>query len=796
MSSSYQLSIVVPARSEEFLGKTVEDLLQNKRGDTEIIVGCDGNWPHSPMPIHPDVTVLYYPKSIGQRAIMNRCVKLSRAKYVLKTDAHCTFDQGFDVKMMKEMQDDWTMVPIMKNLHAFDWVCAFCGFRQYQGPKPEKCPECAGVDFEKDVIWFAKPSPNSTSYRFNKELHFKYFGRYKARQIGDIVDTMSLQGSCFMCAREKYWELELCDEGWGSWGQQGVEVSVKTQLAGGRVVCNKTTWYAHMFRTQKGFRWPYPAPGRSQRRARKITGDIFPNNKWEKQIYPFSWLLEKYWPIPDWEEKDLAEQKEREMKSERPGIYRIKCRGNNKVYIGSAKSFAQRFNEHLRRLRRKDHENKHLQRSWDKYGEDNFEFGILRFCSLKDLLLHEQKYIDEYKEKLGWRNMFNMNPSASSGLGRPHAEEAKAKMSAKQSGVNNGFYGKKHTEESIEKMREAHKGQEPWNKGVPHSEETKRKISEANTGKEAWNKGLTKETDERIRKCAEETAGKPKWENKEHPRGMLGKKHSEETKRKIGAKSAEIAKNRERDSNGKFKPKPKRRKKPPKGVVYYTDNRIDEKIMAACQKQITKGIKEKHVISVSLEPIEFGKNIHIPLKRGYLTMFKQILAGLEASTADVIFFCEHDVLYHRSHFDFIPPKKDAFYYNLNVWKVRIEDGHALRVDDCKQTSGLCAWRELLLEHYRKRVEVVEKDGYTRYMGFEPGTRSPLEGMDGHKAESWMSECPNIDIRHEHNLTPNRWCKEEFRNQKYTIGWTEADEAPGWGVTRGRFSEVLDAIIQD
>jgi len=175
-------------------------------------------------------------------------------------------------------------------------------------------------------------------------------------------------------------------------------------------------------------------------------------------------------------------------------------------------------------------------------------------------------------------------------------------------------------------------------------------------------------------------------------------------------------------------------------------------------------------------------------------MFKQILAGLEASAAKVIFFCEHDVLYHRSHFNFIPPKKDTFYYNLNVWKVRREDGHALKVDDCKQTSGLCAWRELLLECYRKRVEWVEKNGYTRYMGFEPGTRSPLTGIDSYKAESWMSKYPNIDIRHEHNLTPNRWHKDQFRDQKYTIGWTEADEVPGWGVTRGRFEEVLDAIV--
>ena len=51
-------------------------------------------------------------------------------------------------------------------------------------------------------------------------------------------------------------------------------------------------------------------------------------------------------------------------------------------------------------------------------------------------------------------------------------------------------------------------------------------------------------------------------------------------------------------------------------------------------------------------------------------MFKQILAGLEALDTDIVFFCEHDVLYYPSHFDFRPLKKDVIYYNTNVWKVR------------------------------------------------------------------------------------------------------------------------------
>jgi hypothetical protein len=208
--------------------------------------------------------------------------------------------------------------------------------------------------------------------------------------------------------------------------------------------------------------------------------------------------------------------------------------------------------------------------------------------------------------------------------------------------------------------------------------------------------------------------------------------------------------------------------------------------------QLAHSVNGHNITSVSLQPIDFHRNIVLDLERGYLTMFKQILAGLEASQDDIIFFCEHDVLYHPSHFEFVPPKPDVFYYNENVWKVNAETGQAL-FHYARQTSGLCAYRDLLLKHYRKRVKLVEEYGYSRKMGFEPGTHGRKERVDDYKAESWLSEYPNIDIRHDKNLTPSRWRKDQFRNQRYTKGWTEADEVPGWGLTKGRFEEFLQDV---
>jgi glycosyltransferase involved in cell wall biosynthesis len=313
--SAYDLSILIPARSEQFLANTVADILKNKRGKTEVIVVCDGSWADPSIEDHDDVRIIYLPEARGQRASQNMAARLSTAKYVAKTDAHCAFSEGFDVELMKtfgELGEDIVVAPLMKNLHAFDWKCMKCGKRTYQGPKPVSCEDCDNTDdFTQRIVF--KPrhrTPNSTSYRFDSNLHFQYFNEYKEKQVGDLVESMSLQGSFFMCTREKYWELTLCDETWGSWGQQGSEVALKTWLSGGRVIINKRCWYAHLFRTQAGFSFPYPQSGSAQQRARDICNDIFKNNKWEHQVKPLSWLVEKFSPVPEWGEAALAQIQE------------------------------------------------------------------------------------------------------------------------------------------------------------------------------------------------------------------------------------------------------------------------------------------------------------------------------------------------------------------------------------------------------------------------------------------------------------------------------------------------------
>ena len=573
------LSVLIPSRNEMFLGNTVEDVLAHARADTEVIVVLDGAWPVEPIRDDPRVVLVHRSESIGQRAATNEAARVSQARYVMKLDAHCSVAEGFDVALIEAAKDLGpyvTQVPAQKNLHAFDWVCDACGWRKYQGPTPEKCEKCGAAGVRRELVWLPRKGVTTTAWRFDSDLHFQYWSEYQKRPEAqvDVSETMSCLGACFFMSRYRYWQLEGLDEAHGSWGQMGTEVACKSWLSGGRLVCNKRTWYAHMFRTQGGdFSFPYEISARDQDRARAYSQDLWRGDRWPGQKLPLTWLVERFAPVPTW-------------------------------------------------------------------GED------------------------------------------------AKAAVVAAPGPALPAGPGPG--------------------------AVPSD-------------------------------------GSPA----------------------AGA--------------------PRRGKELTRGIVYYSDCRGDEAILDAARRQVLRAAPGLRVVSVTLAPLDFGDNVVLPLERGVLTMFRQILAGLEAQDADVVYFCEHDVLYHPSHFEFVPPRGDTYYYNRNTWKVDAASGHALfYVTD--QTSGLCAYRDVLVEHYRARVERVESEGYDRNMGYEPGKHRRPRGVDDRPFDWWMSAVPNVDVRHAYNLTRNRWRQDQFRDKRTCQGWTEAEEVPGWGKTGGRFAEWLREAV--
>lgn len=78
------------------------------------------------------------------------------------------------------------------------------------------------------------------------------------------------------------------------------------------------------------------------------------------------------------------------------GIYKIYNKENQKVYIGSSNDVERRFSIHRKKLKNDDHINEHLQNSWNKYGEDSFEFEVIDEVGVENLREKEQEYINEY----------------------------------------------------------------------------------------------------------------------------------------------------------------------------------------------------------------------------------------------------------------------------------------------------------------------------------------------------------------------------------------------------------------
>jgi group I intron endonuclease len=104
------------------------------------------------------------------------------------------------------------------------------------------------------------------------------------------------------------------------------------------------------------------------------------------------------------------------------GIYQIRNILDGKIYVGSAKNLKTRWTTHLWALRSKKHFNIHLQRAFDKYGENSFIFEILYTTNNVEELIKKEDVIEIRKMLLlGQKGkdvtkMFNISPQGVSNI--------------------------------------------------------------------------------------------------------------------------------------------------------------------------------------------------------------------------------------------------------------------------------------------------------------------------------------------------------------------------------------------
>lgn len=167
------------------------------------------------------------------------------------------------------------------------------------------------------------------------------------------------------------------------------------------------------------------------------------------------------------------------------GIYCIENISTNKKYIGQSISITERWQKHKYELNHSIHDNDYLQKAWNKYGESDFRFYILKYCEADELDKFEKYYIeyyhtldrsfgynlksggqysnfqtDEVRKKISDSNKRTYQNSNLKEIRRIDAlnQWANPEIKQKITGENNGMYGKTHSKDARRKISEAQKG--------------------------------------------------------------------------------------------------------------------------------------------------------------------------------------------------------------------------------------------------------------------------------------------------------------------------------------------------
>jgi len=282
-------SIIIPSRNERFLPQTIDDIYAKFTGEFEVFAFLDGYWPSPPLPERPNLHILHVAPTRGMRNAINSAAAIARGEYLMKCDAHCMFAQGFDEDILKDIEDDWIVIPRRKRLDGENWKVRDVG-------KPDI-----------DLHYLSSPLTNKDGF----SMHGCIWPQRDRERLDVLIDeTPSFQGSFWLMSRRHWdWLGGMSEEGYGGFTQEPQEIGMKTWLGGGRVMVNKKTWYAHLHKGKQYGRG-YSQDKRLILAGHEYSARYWMNNKWEARLHDMEWFVDRFSPMPTWE-ADWLEKWER-----------------------------------------------------------------------------------------------------------------------------------------------------------------------------------------------------------------------------------------------------------------------------------------------------------------------------------------------------------------------------------------------------------------------------------------------------------------------------------------------------
>lgn len=278
-----KVSIIIPSRNEniENLNRTIKSIYDNATGDYEIIVGFDGR-PDYKFIDGLNVKVINFPDVVGIKTNINAMCAMATGKYIYKSDAHCSFGKGFDEILQADMQDDWIVMPRFKIIKD-DWSIQMRD----------------GQEEFYDYFYLCCPFTDPKGFRFKAGGHWKE--RTQERLLSHPVfdETPQIHGSGWLISKDRFFELGGFPniDPYGH-AQEPIWLALKNWLAGGRVMVNKKTWYAHLH--QQGDQRGYHMDHAQEVKSYDIAAKYWVGDKWCERKHDFEWFVDKFMPMPTW----------------------------------------------------------------------------------------------------------------------------------------------------------------------------------------------------------------------------------------------------------------------------------------------------------------------------------------------------------------------------------------------------------------------------------------------------------------------------------------------------------------